>query len=424
MAGKKKILLIADDQKTAAAVQDALRREYNITEARTAAAAESWLADNSADLVIIDHDLRTIDGLQLFRQLGISAKTIMLSSSGSIPLAVNATKQGIEEFLRKPIEAGQLRKAVERNISSEDVVLRWLPGLEWLSGGSRALAQLFSELKRAMREDKHIILLAERGIDRAGLTRLIHANSPRRERKLVTVDLSAFNRETLEAAFWTTLQELMSLPGSGSVQQDAGRCGTIMFDNLEPLDVLFQQSLLNFFVERRGKIDRSVRAVFALYNEKPLTNLDVAGLALVHVPPLRQRKADLAHLVDHYLAAHSAKYGKEVKYISGALLDLLATYDYPGNYEELSCLIEEMVLACRGDHLALSDQPLGPKALCGVAAERARRRSQPLPQARRAFESDLYHMLLKKSGGDSSRVASFLDLPRTLLAERLDDLLD
>ncbi|MBI5399500.1 sigma-54-dependent Fis family transcriptional regulator [Candidatus Saganbacteria bacterium] len=421
---KKVILLIADEPKIIASIKEALGRHVDLETAADKTAAQNFLLQKKPELIIIDFDLRGQDGLQVFRELGTSIKVIMLSDSSNIPLVVAATKQGVEDFLRKPLDPRQLLDTVNRHLLREPIQLKWAEGEDWLSGGSHALQQMYDQIQTALQLDRHIILVGEKGVPVPQAANFIHANSPRRARKLMTVETADFRQEAMEGHLWATLQKLLSLPEASSLQDEADRCGTIFLEGIEQLDEHVRLSLLNFFKQQRGRTDRTIRAIIDVQQIAALPPAQTENFAIITIPPLRQRREDLPFLVELCLKRYSRFHGKKVEYIAAELLDFLVAYDYPGNYAELKKLIEEAVLAARGDKLELESFPFNFPALQSVVQARALRKNAPLGTARRAFEKDLYYILLKKAHGDTGKVARFLDLPKTALAARLENLLD
>jgi DNA-binding NtrC family response regulator len=421
---KKTILLIADAQKTESSVRDAVGAAYHLERVKGGKEAAAYLAKSPADLIIIDFDLKGEDGLRIFRDLGVSAKTIMLSASGSIPLAVSAAKLGVEEFLRKPVNAAELTAAVERNISKSEVRLRWNKGMEWLQGTGPALKKMHAQVQEALRENRDVILAAGPGTPVEQAAEFIHANSGRRERRLVKMDLAAFHREDLEAHFWASMQELLSVPDASSAQNGAERCGTLFLANLDGLDEHFKLAVLKFFAERRGKTDRSVRVIIGVRGRNAVPAPRSKDYVWIEVPQLGDRKEDVPYLLGVFLKRYARRYGREITMVSTDILDFLAAYDYPGSYLELERLIEGAVLAAPADKLEMEHFPLTSRGLLHTALNRGLRRNLTLEEARRHFEKELYPVLAKKSGGDQAKVARFLDVPRTVLTQRMENLTD
>jgi DNA-binding NtrC family response regulator len=394
---KKTILLIEDDAKTEHEIKSALG-DYAIETVKSAEAAAAGLPKTKPALIIIDYDLKKTDGLQVFRELHPLAphiKFIMLSSSNDIPLAVTATKLGVSDFLKKPAPPRELIAAVERNI---------VPAPE--------TSILYGQ--------KNLILLAERGVDKKSAVEHIHLHSLKKRRKLRVIDAAAFRRENLEASFWATVQEAIGLaPALGEEE----RCGTLYLDNIDGLEESFRSSIFEFFKEKKEKIDKEALVVLGLFNRESLRAAPAKHFVLVEVPPLRERKDDLPQLIAQTISLLAARHNKKVRGLSGEMLSLLGLYDWPGNYAELECLLEAAVLAATAEILDLKDLPLDARAMIGIAINKSGRGDeQSLVEARRKFEKIVYKTLQAKTGGDTAAAARFLDMPKTMLAERAAEL--
>lgn len=416
---KKTILLIEDEPKTETRIKDILN-EYGVEAAAKPEAAAEYLAKNKPDLVILDLDLKGQGGLQLFRRvhsLAPQTKIIILSASNDIPLAVSATKLGAADFLRKPIVAEQLQASVRGSISAGEEIIVHPARAGWLQGQSQVLREMYSGILRALPASNNLILYGERGIEKKDLVDFIHANSLKRRRKLQVLDLSSFRRENLETYFWVTVRELMMEPEIGSVQNEEDRVGTLYLENIENLEESFKLSVFDFFRERKGKVDREILAIIGVCDK-----IAVKGYAPIEIPPLCDRRDDLPYLISHYLKLYAKKHNKAVRGISADLLNFLAAYDYPGNFRELECLIEQGVLLARSEVLEPKDIPQDIKALTAVAVKKALGSGKGLEEASREFEGKLCDLLLSKTEGDVAAVARFLDVPRTVLAERIDEL--
>jgi DNA-binding NtrC family response regulator len=408
----KKILLIEEDPKIEAGVAAALA-EYEVEVVGGEQAADH-LQKSRPDLIIFDIDLKAGDGLQLFRQVHLLApqiKILVLSVSNNIPQAVALTKMGAADFLRKPLVAEQLKAAVRAGLAAEETVFGPAAGVGWLQGESPKLKKLYSDIQSALAASNNIVLFGEKGIEKKDLVKLIHAHSLKRKRKLQVLDLASFRRENMEAFFWGTVKELMAEPDLGAVQNEEDRTGTLYLENLESIDQSFKLSIFDFFRERKGKVDKEILALIGIC-EKSVIPLD----NFVEIPPLRERKEDLPHLISHYLKLYSVKHNKKVKGVSADFLDFVAAYDYPGNFRELECLMEQAVLRAASETLDLADISLDFNGLVEVSIKKASRGGLE------EFEKDLCGLLLAKTGGDVAAAARFLDMPRTVLNERIAEL--
>lgn len=422
MANKKIVLLVEDDVKTREAIQEILGKEYQLETVKDREDARAYLGKATPDIILIDFDLKKEDGLQVFKEihpLKPDRAVIMLSSSGNIPLAVAATKAGVAEFLRKPLDALQLKEALARNAARFEEKL-FIPEEQWwLKGESPALKKMLAEIQVVLNTNAGVVLSSEKGIDKRAIAEVIHASGPRKKRKLISLNLSGFRREALETHFWTMLNKIMSLPSASSAGEEEDLCGTIYLENFESLEEQFKAALLKFFRERRGKIDKSIRSVMGL---GPVSQNKIKDYAWIQIPSLCFRKEDLPYFLPVLLAHYNLKYNKKIKSISIDLLEYLAAYNYPGNYIELQNMLKEAVLNSACESIELKDLPFNLSEFMGIMLKKSQEEKKTLNAATAAFEKKFYQVLLSKLGGDNSRAARFLDIPKTTFLQRIEDL--
>ncbi|MGB9612699.1 MAG: hypothetical protein ACPL4K_00760, partial [Candidatus Margulisiibacteriota bacterium] len=232
-------------------------------------------------------------------------------------------------------------------------------------------------------------------------------------------DLLSFRRENMEVQFWALIQEITSEPEISAILVEEDRYGTILLKNFGKLEQTFKQSIINFFAERKGKVDKEILII--LDEEKEVSLPKEYGI--IRIPPLRERKEDLPYLLVFYLKLFCEKFNKRIKGVAPDLLDYLLTYDYPGNYLELEKILEEGVLLSTSEILELKDISLDFDKICNFALEKALREGKEEQiEARRIFEKIFYQVLLDKTQNDLGATARFLDVPRSVLAQRLEDL--
>lgn len=421
---ERKLLLISAEARTAATVKQAAPG-YALAQTADRQQALPLLESERPDLIILDHDLPGGESFPFFRQLRLAAPrtpVIMLAADNDIPLAVAAAKLGVADFLKKPLLPEQLRQAIDAVLA----VPRQLPGRAgalWLQGAGAALENFYQAAETALRQSRNIALLAERGIDARAVAEHLHIRGNRPRRKVAELDLGSFNRPELEAHFWTTVQELMAEPDGKSPQTEEDRTGTLLLTGFSRLDGAFQSSILTLFRERKGKLDKEIVCLVALADGQAAGKLDLNGFYQLTVPPLRDRKEDLPLLLEGYLRLFAREHNKTIAGVAPDALALLALYDYPGNYAELADLLDAAVLKAGGGTIGLGDLPIENEMLAGAAAKRALASgAYTLGEARKLYEAALFAALLAKSGGDTGAMARFLDLPRTVLTERLAEL--
>ena len=412
---KKRILIVEDDLKTGARLKEMLGKEYRLELVGSKKAVASF-EKSIPDLILIDYDLKDKNGLQVFYEihpLKPEIKIIMLSTSGSIPLAVNAAKSGISDFLRKPLNAEQVKEAVARSIFKPQRKARLPQNVGWLRGESSVLNKMLHGIQETAAKNSDLVLQAEKGIDKRAIAEIIHGYGPQSRRKLVVLNLASFQKEALETSFWTILQDAMVLPDPSSLREEEDRCGTIFLNNFESVDEHFKIVLLKFFRERRGKIDKSIRLIIGV--EKS----NLKDFACIEIPPLRQRKGDLPYILAFSLKYYSDQHNKTLKHISTQLLEFLMAYDYPGNYAELDRLIQVAVLNSTSNQLEARDLPFNFDQILQGALKKD---GSTLEKAKQDFERKLYPLLLQKLEGNQAAVARFLDFPKTAFLQRLEEL--
>jgi len=408
-----KILLVVDDPAVRQSIKEALGNGYEFLLAADLVQARSFLAEALPQLIIIDFDLKGEDGLSVFKKLGAKAKTIMLSASNSVPLAVTATKAGVVDFLRKPINAEEFKTVVSQNlsVSSRQLSFERLP--LWLSGKSSTLTSLFLQIKIALASSKEIVLVGGLGIPLDSLAGFIHQNSEQKETSLTVIDVADFQEEGQEALFWTTLQESFK-----------GREGAVYLSNIEVAGEHFKRSLLDFVKQKSGSASKNGLIMLGIGNKEALIGINLSAFAVINVPKLLERQADLPCLITAYLEECNRVYGKSINAISLSALNLLMEYGFPGNYLELAAVVKQAALLAQGGQVELRHLSLSSEAFSQIAVERSLGQNSSLIEATVGFESKLYAFLKAKFDGDISQVASFLGIARAALVDRLESLAD
>ncbi|MFH1826194.1 MAG: sigma 54-interacting transcriptional regulator, partial [bacterium] len=327
-------------------------------------------------------------------------------------------KLGVVDFLRKPLVAAELKKSISENIRGEKQQLAWSSGQRWLLGEGPRIKKLLAGVELALAQNKDVVICAAKGIERTSLAELIHNNSPKKG-KLVVIDLNQFRQETLETHFWATVRKLISLPDANSPQGLAERCQTLLLDNLDSLEEHFRLSLLKYFQQNKN---RTLRIILGFAGHNSPEGLE--NSIRLEIPSLSDRQEDLPGLLADSLSFYAQKYNKKINSISAEALQVLGAYDWPGNYLELAKLIEGGVLNAAAAELSLADLPLGLPELIRILGRHAWLENLPLKDAQREFEKTLYQLLLAKTNNDLARAARFLDVPKTFLVERIENLVN
>lgn len=416
------LVLLSDDADLAAVVREAAR-EGEVYTANSLDSALELIRLRPPRLAIIDNDLKGLDGLAAFRQIQLfntELKVLMVSSANDIPLAVSAAKIGVADFLKKPFSPPALKEAIERTAAKAG--LAFIPAKEaWAKG--EGLAGLYAEIQRGLSLSANILLFGETGIEKKEIAELIHQNSRQRLRQFKVIDLASFRRENLEAYFWTSVQELLAAPTATTLQDEDERCGTLYLENFDQLDSGFKMSIFEFFKSRKETLDKTILVIIGTTEKKEALSTLAQEYAQIVIPPLRERKGDLPFILAALIKRYSADHDKKLKGMEPALLEFLAAYDFPGNYRELEGLVEQGVLRSQGEILTLADLAVDFRIYKQVFFKKAKMNGLvSLDDVRRNFEAGLFDFLAHKNGENLGELAKYFDLPRTAIADRIEEL--
>jgi DNA-binding NtrC family response regulator len=378
---KAHLLLVDDDPNTLASLSRAFRMAgHEVTVCDNATRAVDALRSEAFDLVFSDVIMPGKTGLDLLEEmqsLGIKTPIIMISGQANIEMAVRATKLGALDFLEKPLSTEKLLLTIENalritRLESENQELRRRIGKHELVGGGAAMKKLLSEIQRVAASETRVCILGETGTGKELVARAIHEKSARRENAFVTLNCAAVPAELIESALFG--HEKGSFTGAaakhlGKFEQAEG--GTLFLDEIGDMPLAMQAKLLRVLEE--GEVERvggdkpirvNVRVLVATH--RILENLvkengfrqDLFHRVYVfplRVPPLRERKEDMAELTAHFASQVAAQNGWKQKSFDDEAVEELRQYGWPGNVRELRNVVERLILLSEGQSVSEDD---------------------------------------------------------------------
>jgi DNA-binding NtrC family response regulator len=379
MTNQTAILIIEDDPTFRSLLVAILGDEgYGIVEEEDGKQALSTLRRRSFDLVLSDLQLPGIDGLDLFRSAkaeGIAPPFILLTAFGTVEEAVSALKEGVTDFLTKPLkDPDALRSLVRRTLGNRrrEMTLTVLQEREWaglppeevLFAGA-AMAETRRLIGNVADTPASVLISGESGTGKELAARMIHLASKRRNAVFVAVNCAAIPENLMESELFG--HEKGAFTGAtqarpGKFELAAG--GTLFLDEIGELPPALQAKLLRVLQERtferlggRREIRADVRIIAA-------TNRDLTAEILgkrfredlyyrlnvfpIHLPPLRDRRDGLPILTDYLVSRAARQIGRAVSVIEPEVHAAFAGYDWPGNIRELQNVIERAVIISRG----------------------------------------------------------------------------
>ena len=382
-------LLIVDDEKpTRDGLRAALEDRYEVYLAEDATSAIGLLEAETFDVLLTDFRLpNNEDGMKLIARAKSLAKPpicILMTAYGSEELAVEALKQGADDYLAKgrmqidELETRIARALKLRTLESENQTLKQQLdkkfGLENIIGDSEPMQRVMDVVRQVAPARATVLIQGESGTGKELLAKAIHQLSPRSAKPMVTVHCAALSPTLLESELFG--HEKGAFTGAherrvGRFEQAQG--GTLFLDEIGEIDETTQVKLLRFLGERTFErvggnktLTADVRVVAA--TNKNLKELVDAGefredlyfrLSVVELwsPPLRDRSADVPLLALSFLREFASENAKQVKDFTSEALEAMIRYEWPGNVRELRTAVEHAVVLSNSDMIELSDLP-------------------------------------------------------------------
>ena len=381
------ILIADEDPSVAQGIAEILRPlGHACTTATDAQEAVEEARSGAYELVIADMRLGDGAGRQVLRAGRAArpeAQVIVTVREGSASEAYTAMGEGATTFLQKPLNMAQLVAIVERAADyvslhrdrealQSQVVSRY--GLENIIGNSRPMLKVFVRIKQAAATDATVLIQGETGTGKELVARAIHYNSSRASNRFVPLNCAGLLETILESQLFG--HEKGAFTGATSSRIglfEYANHGTLFLDEIGDMPPASQLKLLRVLEE--GEIVRvgsnepikvDVRLVAATNKNLRETLKDNQfrrelfyrlSVLTINLPPLRERQADIALLIEHFLARLMESYGKTVRGFTPGVKRFLFRYEWPGNVRELKNCLEHMVVVAKNDVLSEDDLP-------------------------------------------------------------------
>jgi two-component system nitrogen regulation response regulator GlnG len=458
------VLVIEDDASIRTVIAQALRRAgHDVMTADSLAAADRALAAGAPDVLVTDVVLPDGDGLDHVR--GVAERfpdlpVIVLSARNTLSTAVRANEAGAYEYLPKPFDLDALTLAVaaaaaRRGGRNEQVGIEEDGGLPLL-GRSPAMQAVYRVIARVVGTDLTVLIMGESGTGKELVARALHDLGPRRAAPFVAINMAAIPRELIEAELFGYERGAFT----GAAQRTAGRFeqaagGTLFLDEIGDMPLEAQTRLLRVLQQGEFSPVGALRPVRADVRIVAATNRDLAGqvaqgafredlfyrlnVVPIALPPLRERRDDVALLARHFLDDAAAQ-GLPRRHLDPAAADALTLHDWPGNVRELENLMRRLAVLSRDEVIC----PEAVRAMLGggfaepelsfdvavrTLLDRLERADPALLDSGRLYdrvlaevERPLIMAMLKRHTGNQLRTAKALGLNRNTLKKRMDSL--
>jgi DNA-binding NtrC family response regulator len=412
-----------------------------------------WLAASPADLIVMDLQFDGHDCLAILSRMlehPACPPIVVLTGAGCIEEAVAAMRLGAYDYIAKPADHNRFQRIAAQAIRKHRLK-RHMDGLstttaendiaQTILGTSAAICRTRELISDFAVTDAKVLILGESGTGKELVARAIHQLSRRASRVFAPVNMAALPPSLAESVLFG--HEKGAFTGADLLQR--GWCemadkGTLFLDEMGEMDLALQAKLLRFLqdssFQRVGssKVQTVDVRIIAATNRDPV-NLVRDGrlredlyyrlnVLPIVVPPLRDRREDIMLLAQVFLERASKSHQKRVKEFTPAALDVLTSYDWPGNVRQLENTVERLVILCRNGSIGVHDLPpeiLGGSPFPGPCLDAA---TLPAETASvrcemRDIERGAILNALSQSGGNVVRAASILGLGQATVYRKL-----
>lgn len=444
----EKILIVDDNETLRFTLTELLEEsgfEYKAVEDGLSALDE--IKNNFYDLVILDMRLPGMSGIEILKKIREKDKSlpvIMLTAFGEIKTAVEAMKQGAQDFITKPFdndamimairktlelkylneEVGLLRKKIDEKYRDSEVI-----------GKSEAMKKVFEQVNIVAPTKLSVLIEGESGTGKEVIACLIHSSGDRSSKPFIAVDCGAIPESLIESElFGHEKGAFTDAKNAKEGKFELANEGTIFLDEITNLSESNQIKLLRVLQERKvtrlgakKSIKLDIRIIAATniklaeavnsqrFRQDLYYRLNEFNLEL---PPLRERKEDISLFVDHFIRDTNSELNRNVKGVSDKVLEKLVSHSWHGNVRELRNVIRRSVLLSKGEIISTIEIPNDIK----FSSQESSSGSSSISDIKNDLEKDLILKAIKDAGGNKTKAAKILDMNERTFYRKIKNL--
>jgi DNA-binding NtrC family response regulator len=446
MPTRGRILIVDDEANARAALSEILRDEgYSTETAADGFKALGKLEDFAPDVILTDLKMPGLDGLAFMEKAKAAvpgAAFVVMTAFGTIQGAVAAVKQGAENYLTKPLDFDALSAVIERAMEKARLLqetrqlrdrLRERNVLGHIVTSDSRMQEILALVEQVGPTRASVLVAGESGTGKELIAEAIHAASPRSGKPFVRLHCAALAESLLESELFGHERGAFT----GAIARREGRFkqadgGTLFLDEIGEIPGGTQVKLLRFLQEKSFErvggnetLRVDVRIIAATnrdlqaeikkgtFREDLYYRLNVVA---VELPPLRERKGDVAALANFFLRRYATENGRAIEGFSDAALARLAAYSWPGNVRELENVIERAVVLCNEPRVEVKHLP-------PAVVPQAEREGPPVIPGSTIQDLERYAILktLEACGGSTSKASMILGVSTRKIQYKLHE---
>ena len=451
------ILIVEDEPKMLRLLELNLTEEgYTTHTASDAETGLNTLRQEKIDLVVTDLRLPGMDGLeflQAVKRVDARIPVIVMTAYGTVETAVEAMKAGASDYVLKPFSLEEMKLIVRKELDvhslrEENRSLREALGRRYefknIVARSPKMQEVLATVERVAPTNSTILLGGESGVGKDMIARALHQHSHRVSGPFVKINCTAIPENLLESELFGYEKGAFT----GAVSSKPGKFeladkGTIFLDEIGDVPGTTQVKLLRVLQDREFERLGGTKTLKVDVRVVAATNQDLRAaleqgtfredlyyrlnVVPINLPPLRERKADVPYLVDHFIERFVRESGKPIKGITPAAQKMLMEFHWPGNVRELENIIERAVSLSAGAMLDVADirldlspsRPGGADIASFTMSPGGTTAFPPPGVTLEQFEDEMIKEALRRAGGNKSQAARLLGLSRNALRYRL-----
>jgi two-component system response regulator HydG len=450
MSDSPNILLVDDDERLRRAAGKVLEAEgYHVFVAATGQEAMTAVKQNSVALVISDLRLPDLDGINLLKQtreLLPDTEVVMITGHGNVEKAVEAMRLGAYDFIQKPLDSAALVKTVtkafeKQRLASENRQLRrqlqQRRGVDALIGDSPAIQSVKQLIRQIAPAEVNVLIQGESGTGKEIVADALHFMSNRCGRPLVKISCAAIPETLLESELFG--HERGAFTGAATTKPgkfELADNDTLMLDEIAEMSPQLQAKLLRVLQDGRfqrlggtKELQGNVRLLCATHANIPKAVAEGKfrhdlyyriNTVQILLPPLRERREDIALLAGHFLGKFADETGKEVPAIAPEAMHQLLAHTWPGNVRELEHALQRAVILASGEiiNYFVFPPPAGSAAEPAPAARDEACVSIPIGTTVDEATNRLVQATIEQCAGNKLQAARLLGIPPRTMYRR------
>ena len=433
-SANNRVLIVDDEPMMRAALQANFRQDgWQVETASGVQEAIAKFSQQSYPLVVTDVRMPDGDGIQVMkhvRETSPNTAVILLTAYGTVPEAVQAIRSGAVDYIIKPVSFGQLRSVVQRVMQPASTTVANGGSLKTnIVGSSRALMRSLERAASAAQVDADVLVEAESGTGKELLARFIHYLSSRNAKPFIAVNCAAVPETLLESElFGHTRGAFTGATATRVGKFEAANGGTLLLDEIGEMPISLQPKLLRVLQEREFERLGEARPVKVDIRVIATTNVSLMSMVEsgrfradlyyrlnvipLSLPPLRERKEDIASLAEHFVRLTATQAGRQVPRLLPGFISRLEQHAWPGNVRELYNLVRRVVLLNEkedlgAEHLSVE---LGRPQLGTTEKTFVPERQVIAGSSMRHVERQLLESTLQLTAGNRTRAAEMLGI--------------